>query len=140
MNAIVRRQRSSFVLFVAALVVTSLAAACGGGGDARTADLVPGMNRDSALKLLGRSAPGTDTGASAADTLKNIWRRTQYLMAGKNIEILFYSPNNERWKAADTVPEEKVIPVVLMEGVVIGVGRTVYDSVSRLYGIPKNVY
>jgi hypothetical protein len=98
------------------------------------------MDRDSALKLLGQNLPGAADGNVGADTLKNIWRRTAYLMAGRRIEVLFYSPNNEKWKAADTVPEGKVIPVVIVDGKVIGVGRTVYDSVTSLYAIPKNRY
>ena len=139
MNTLALGRRPPLLAFAGTLAI-ALVVACGDGGDQRTAQVAPGIHRDSALKLLGRSLPGAADGATSADTLKNIWRRTQYLMAGRRIEVLFYSPNNEKWKATDTVPGEKVIPVVLVDGTVIGVGRTVYDSVASLYGIPKNRY
>ena len=132
-------RRPSLLAFAATLSV-ALVVACTDSGDQRTAKIVPGVDRDSALKLLALKLPGAAEGSVSADTLKNIWRRTQYLMAGRRIEILFYSPNDEKWKAADTVPEGKVVPVVLVDGRVIGVGRMVYDSVTSLYGIPKNRY
>lgn len=140
MNALVLHRRPSLLVFAATLLGTILIVACGDSKDARTAQVAPGIDRDSALKILGENIPGAADSGASADTLKNIWRRTQYLMAGRRIEILFYSPNNEKWRATDTVPDEKVIPVVLVDGKVIGVGRTVYDSVTNLYGIPKNKY
>ncbi|MEP7346827.1 MAG: hypothetical protein ABI877_16255 [Gemmatimonadaceae bacterium] len=139
MNVHALRPRRSLLAFAATLSI-ALVVACGNDGDQRTAQLAPGMDRDSALKLLAAGEPGVAGGDATGDSLQNIWRRTQYLMAGRRIEILFYSKNNEKWRATDTVPEEGVIPVVLVDGKVIGVGRTVYDSVTNLYGIPKNKY
>ena len=133
----VRRLKPLF-LFAAAFGIAAMAAC--DGGDKRTESVKPGMDRTAAMKALAESIPGVEAGSISADTLKNIWRRTQYLMAGRQIEILFYSPNNEHWKASDTVPVGKVIPVVLMEGKVVGVGRTVYDSIAGLYGLPRNKY
>ena len=139
MNVFVLRRRPSLLLFAGILSVATVAA-CGDSGDQRTAKIAPGVARDSAIKLLALKLPGAPDSGVTADSFKNIWRRTHYLMAGRDIEILFYSPNNEKWKATDTVPEGKVIPVVLVGGRVIGVGRTVYDSVTSLYGIPRNRY
>jgi hypothetical protein len=34
----------------------------------------------------------------------------------QRIEVIFYSPDDEKWKATDTVPEFKVIPVVFVDG------------------------
>jgi len=135
----VLRRRPSLLVF-AGLLSVALVAACGDDGDKRTQQIAPGIDRDSALKVLGMALPGAAGGTADADTLKNVWRRTQYLMAGRKIEILFYSPNNEKWKATDTVPQEKIIPVVVVDGKVVGVGRTIYDSVASLYAIPKNRY
>lgn len=139
MNVSDVRRRPSLLVFAAALSV-ALIAACGGDSDQRTQQISPGIDRDSALKVLAMALPGAAGGTADADTLKNIWRRSQYLMAGRKIEILFYSPNNEKWKATDTVPQDKIIPVVVVDGKVVGVGRTVYDSVASLYAIPKNRY
>ena len=130
----------------AALLSLSALAACG-DRDARTDKIEAGIDRDSALKVLASgTAPDSSAGVPvadapiSADTLLNIWRRTQYLVGGKNIEFLFYSPNNEKWKATDTVPEGKVIPVTLVDGKVLGVGKGTMDSVSAANGIPKNKF
>ena len=93
------------------------------GGDERTEQVLPGMSRDSVLATLGSSVPGaTAESAMGADSLRNVWRRTQYLVDGVNIEVIWYSPSGEKWTAADTVPAERVIPVVLLDGKVAGVG------------------
>jgi hypothetical protein len=118
-----------------------LLAACS-GGDARTEQIQPGQSRDSVLALL--SLPGNDPAsgdsAAGADSLKNVWRRTGYFTQGKSIEIIWYSPSGEKRTPADTVPEGRVIPVVLIEGRVIGVGRNVYEQTAQLYRLPPNKY
>ena len=127
---------------LALFVLVAALAACE-GSDARTEQIQPGASRDSALAILGSSL-GKDSAGSAApasaDSLKNVWRKTQYLVNGKTIEVLWYSANGERWKASDTVPKGRVIPVVLVDGKVVGVGRTTYDQVATQYGLPKNKY
>ena len=121
---------------VAALAVG--AAACA-DGDARTEKVVAGMSRDSALAALNAEVPGA-ADAAGADSLKHVWRRTAYLMNGVNIEVLWYSPSGEKWTATDTIPKNRVIPVVLLEGKVAGVGRSAYDRVAEVYKLPPNKY
>jgi len=124
--------------FLAAAVAVLLAAC---GGDSRTEQIQPGLSRDSVLTVLGQPAGGGSAdSAVGADSLKNVWRRTAYFMEGKNIEIIWYSPSGEKRTATDTVPENRVIPVVLIDGKVVGVGRTVYDQTAELYRLPKNRY
>ena len=120
---------------VALLGVAVLYAACG-DGDSRTRQITPGMSSESALKVLGADPAA----AISADTLRNVWRKTSFLMDGQHIDVLYYSPNNEHWRATDTVPEDKVIPVVSIDGKVVGVGQRAYDSVSKIYRLPKNKY
>ncbi|NUQ11070.1 MAG: hypothetical protein HUU26_01915 [Gemmatimonadaceae bacterium] len=125
---------------VAAAALVLGAAACA-GGDERTEQVLPGMSRDSVLATLGSSVPGaTAESAMGADSLRNVWRRTQYLVDGVNIEVIWYSPSGEKRTAADTVPEERVIPVVLLDGKVAGVGRSAYDRVAETYRLPRNRY
>ena len=131
------------VLRYAACAAFTILVACS-GSDSRTEQIQPGLSRDSALAILAEpmgkgSAPASDS-VSTTDSLKNVWRKTQYLVNGKNIEILWYSPGNERWRATDTIPAGRVIPVVLIDGKVVGVGRTTYEQMVTQYGLPKNKY
>jgi len=126
--------------FIGALMM--FAAACS-GSDSRTEQIQPGLSRDSALAILaepGTKASGSARDSATKDSLTNVWRKTEYLVNGRKIEILWYSPNNERWRATDTIPQGRVIPVVLIDGKVMGVGRTTYDQVVSQYGLPKNKY
>lgn len=123
---------------VATLVLVANACA---GGDERTEKVLPGMSRDSVLNTLASEMGGTPgTPAADGDSLKNVWRKTQYLMNGVNIEVIWYSPSGEKWTAADTVPKERVIPVVLLDGKVAGVGRSAYSRVAEQYKLPPNKY
>lgn len=119
------------------------AAVLGGcSGDSKAEQVQPGISRDSALQVLTQSAPASrDSGFSAnADSLKNVWRNTPYLVDGKLIEIIWYSPSGEKRTARDTVPKERVIPVVVIDGKVVGVGRSALEKVYREHKLPQNKY
>lgn len=133
---VVMISKRRLAIAVAAFVVS--AAACA-GGDERTEQVVAGMSRDSALATISMGTPG-GLETLGADSLRNVWRRTQYLMNGVNIEVIWYSPSGEKWMAADTVPEERVIPVVVLDGKVAGVGRSAYNKVAEAYNLPPNRY
>jgi hypothetical protein len=129
---------SSRTVFAAG--VLALSAACG-VGDSRVQEVEPGITRDSAIALLTQSGgAGAVTSEPGTDSLRNIWRKTMFLRDGKNIEIIYYSPTGEQWAANDTVPQDRVIPVVLIDGKVFGVGRPALDRVNNQYGLPKNNY
>ncbi|HEX9563365.1 MAG TPA: hypothetical protein VF981_05320 [Gemmatimonadaceae bacterium] len=132
----VNRQFSKFA------VLAAFGALACNPGDQRTEQVVAGMSRDSALAVLASQMgeAATVEGSAGPDSLKNIWRRTQYLVDGQNIEVLWYSQTGERWSATDTVPAGRVIPVVLVDGKVIGVGRSAYDQVAERYKLPRNRY
>jgi hypothetical protein len=102
------------------------------------------MSRDSALAMLTDSSVGAissvDPTGMQADSLSRVWRETPYLVDGKRVTIIWYSPTGEKRTATDTVPDERVIPVVLIDGRVTGIGRTEYDRVVSRYGLPKNKY
>jgi len=133
----------SRIVRLAAITATiTLAGACSEPSSETTNQVQTGMSRDSALAVLagtpGVIAPSSDS--MSADSLKNVWRRTAYLVDGQYIEVLWYSEDAERWSAQDTVPKGRVIPVVLVDGKVVGVGRASYDQVAERYRLPKNRY
>lgn len=108
-------------------------------GDARTQQVLPGMTRDEVVAILRAPLPGrVDT--TAGDSSANIWRSAQYFVSGQMVEVLWYSPYNERRIASDTVPDRKVIPITLVDGKVVGVGIAARDSVSGVLTIPRDKY
>ncbi len=139
------RSKTPRLLFASAI---ALVVACGGGDrDARSEKLQPGQDRDSALAVLSDGVridssrmPPPGALVPSSDTLKNVWRRAEYLVDGSKIEILFYSPNDEKWKATDTIPKERVIPVVIIDGKVYGTGRNAYQDAINKYRLPKAEY
>ena len=128
-------RRACFGIFSAIAVL--LTSACDPGGDERSDQITPGISRDSALVLL-RTPPATT--AVAGDTMPNVWRLTAYLVGGQYIETIWYSPDNEKRTVYDTIPEGRIIPIVLADTKVVGVGRRTYDSVARARNLPRNRY
>ena len=140
---VVKYRESRFMVLGACAAAVVWLSACS-GSDTRTERLQPGISRDSALSILGSSAPSDSANGAAmrsgGDSLKNVWRKAQYRVNGNTIEIILYSPGNDKGRAADSVPKGRVIPVVVIDGKVMGVGRTTYDQVVDQYKLPKNKY
>lgn len=114
-----------------------VAAAC--GGDARLDQVQPGIERDSVVQLLTQQAVG-DSAPLNLDSLTNIWRSTPYFVNGQNVEIVFYSPSGEKRTPTDTVPENEIVPVVIIDGKVVGYGRSALNDLYSRYPLPKNRY
>ena len=114
-------------------------AACGARDDARTEKILPGIARDSAMAVLHSPLDGGPP-APAPDSLTNIWNTVQYFMKGKLIEIIWYSAENEHRTASDTVPSRAVVPIVVIDGKVVGVGRAAYKEAAEEYALPRNRY
>src|SRR5262245_29757763 len=117
------------------MAVASLYAAACSGSDARTEKIVPGISRDSALAILRSPLSGGPPVSSDSNT--NVWRTAQYFMKGKNVEIIWYSPANEHWSRTDTIPKKRVIPVVVVEGMVVGAGKPAFDKAADEYLIKR---
>lgn len=116
-----------------ALILTALGAAIVSTGceDKRVKDLHEGMTRDSAVSKL-----STDVKAGGGpDSTPNVYTSSRYLIAGKNYEVLFYTPNNEK-KGKDSVAWAKLTPIVLVDNRVVGKGWQYWDSVSAANKIP----
>jgi hypothetical protein len=134
------RDRFRASSFTAALLLAAFVAC---EGDARTESLHAGMDRDSVLTVLRSPASSEkriDTAGTTPDSLKYVWRKTQYFVNGHLIEILWYSAGGEKPSARDTVPKGKVTPVVLVDTKLLGVGRSAYERVVSQFGLPKNKY
>jgi len=118
----VRRRASSLAVLTA---VVSLAAC----EDARVKELNAGITRDSAITVMAQEVKG-----GGHDAFPNVYLREPYLIGGKNIEVLYFSPNNE--KAVKDTVFTKVTPVVFVNNKLAGRGWAFWDSVSKAHGIP----
>jgi hypothetical protein len=114
-------RRNAFVL--AGLTAATFLVAC---EDKRVKQLDTGITRDSALSILSQDLkPG-----SGPDSFPNVYRRARYLIKGKNYEVLFFTPNNEK-AGKDSVETKKLTPLLFVDNKMIGRGWNVLDSVSK---------
>lgn len=116
-------------LTVVALAAAMLAAAC--GPDKRVQALNTGITRDSVLSVISHDLkPGTPP-----DSFPNVYKRSRYLINGRNYEVLYFTPNDEK-QGKDSVATRKLTPLVLVENKLVGKGWGVWDSVSKANKIP----
>ncbi len=115
------------LLVLSALSALTLLAAC---EDKRVKAMDTGITRDSALSILTH-----ETKPGAGDTLPNVYTREKFLVGGKNMEVLYFTPNNEK-VTKDTVPTRKLTPLVFVENKLIGKGWSKWDSISKANNIP----
>jgi hypothetical protein len=114
-------RRNSLIL--AAITAATLLTAC---EDKRVKQLDTGITRDSALSVMSHDLkPG-----SGPDSLPNVYRRARYLVNGKNLEVLFFTSNDEK-VGKDSVPTRKLTPIVFLENKLIGRGWDFLDSLSK---------
>ncbi len=118
-------RRSSALL--AALAAAALVSAC---EDKRVKQLDTGITRDSAVSILSHDTKGTKP-----DSFPNVYRRERYLICGKNYEVLFFTPNNEK-EGRDSVSFKKLTPIVFVENRMVGRGWNYFDSLSKANKIP----
>jgi hypothetical protein len=126
-------------LLVGGLAAATLAAAC---EDKRIKELHSGMTRDSVVTVIARDAkPGL-----SQDSFPNTYTREQYLLNGKNYDVLYFTPDNDKAKvlpfgqkpikAADSIPFKKLTPLVFIDNRLAGRGWAFWDSVSTSLKIP----
>ena len=94
-----------------------------GCGDKNISKLTVGIMRDSVIKVLGQ-------GSSATDSTPNVYREERYLNDGQYITMLMYSSTGMK-EGAQTIPEEELIPVVLVNDTLTGWGWEHHDSVAN---------
>ena len=104
-------------------MLTALLTATTGCGDKNIARLAVGIPRDSVIKLLGQ-------GSAATDSTPNVYREERYLNDGHFITMLMYS-NTGKKEGEQTIPDEELIPVVLVDDTLTGWGWEHHDSVAN---------
>ena len=119
----VRRRMIALASFTAVLGL----AAC---EDKRVKDLKMGMTRDSAVSTLAQETKG-----NAPDTFPNVYTRKNYLINGKTYEVMYFTPNNEK-AGKDSVPLNKLTPIVFVQNQLVGKGWAAWDSISKANNIP----
>ena len=99
--------------------------------DKRVKELDTGITRDSAVSVIAQDLkPG-----SPSDSFPNVYKRDRYLINGKHIEVLYFTPNNEK-VGKDTVPLKKLTPLVFVDFKLVGRGWEYWDSVRTANKIP----
>jgi len=125
MNDFSVRRRS---LVLAAMSAATLLAAC---QDKRVKQLDTGITRDSALTVIGQDLKPS----AGPDSFPNVYKRSRYLIAGKNYEVLYFTSDNEK-QGKDSVKTKNLTPVVFRENKLIGKGWDFWDSLSKANNIP----
>lgn len=115
----VRRRASSLVVIAGVISLV----AC--GEDKRVAELKTGITRDSAVSVLAQEIKG-----GGSDSFPNVYSRDRYLIGGKNYEVLYFAPNNEK-EGKDSVPWRKLTPLVFADNKLMGKGWPVWDSITK---------
>ena len=118
-------RRSS--LWLGLVLASTVVVAC---EDKRVKELDTGIGRDSVLSIL------TSGGQkSATDSMPNIYKRSRYLMDGKEYEILYFTSRSFT-PGKDSIPLKETTPVVLVDNKLVGRGWAFWDSVSTAHKMP----
>jgi hypothetical protein len=120
----VRRMGVGVLLLAGAVLAT-------GCEDKRVKALDTGISRDSALSVMGSG----ESPKSASDTLRNVYARDEYLIAGTKYEVLYFTPHDEK-QGKDSIAWKKLTPIVLVNNKVVGRGWSYLDSLSTAHKIP----
>ena len=116
-----------FALLGAASLVT-----LGACEDKRVKEVDSGISRDSTMTIIAHDLPPT----AKSDSFPNVYIRERYLMGGKNYEVLYFTPNNEKAQAGKDTAWGKLTPIVLMNNLTLGKGWKFWDSISTANKIP----
>jgi hypothetical protein len=123
--------KSSFVRPKAAVLGAAsaliLLVAC---DDKRLSQLDTGITRDSAVTVLAQSIRG-----GGSDSFPNVYTRDRFLIGGKNYEVLYFTPNNEKGARKDTA-WKALTPIVFVEGKLVAKGWPGWDSIATANKIP----
>jgi hypothetical protein len=132
MNHLSVRRR---VWAVAALSAASVLVAC---EDKRVKQLDTGITRDSAVSVISHDLPP----GSPPDSFPNVYKREQYLIAGKHYEVLYFNSDNKKQVVRngaapiDSLKPKDLTPLVFLENKMIGRGWDFWDSVATANKIP----
>ena len=122
MNTCIVRRSTLAAGALAGLVLLS------GCQDKRVKEMQTGITRDSVMSMTAQGTVGTDS-------MPSIYKRQQYLIDGKTLEVLFFDPQNRKIDK-DTVPLAKLTPLVMWNGNLVGKGWAAWDSIAASHNIP----
>jgi hypothetical protein len=108
------------------LAVASAVAALAACEDKRVQAIDTGMTRDQAITQLSKDARRS----AGPDSMPNVFRRSEYLVDGKQYEVLYFTSGNEKPKI-DSVEWKDLTPIVLVNNRVIGKGWDFWDSTAK---------
>jgi hypothetical protein len=117
-------------LRVAGFVTLTTIVAC---EDKRVAAVDTGITRDSAITVLAQGAK-----SNSRDSMPNIYKRSEYLLDGKRLDVLYFTENNEK-PSKDSVAWKDLTPIVFLENRLIGKGWQFWDSLgtANKIAVPK---
>jgi hypothetical protein len=127
-------------LVLAGLASAVVVAAC---QDKRVSQLDTGITRDSAVSVMSHDLKSGAT----ADSFPNVYTRERFLLNGKNVEVLYFTPENDKAPAQvggrvpsagpDTIiPYKRLTPIVFVDNKLAGRGWAYWDSVATANKIP----
>ncbi|HJU76000.1 MAG TPA: hypothetical protein VJ717_19815 [Gemmatimonadaceae bacterium] len=93
-------------------------------GDARVKKLAEGIDRDSVLTIL------RDGQQAGADSLPHVYENAAYLVNGVRYEVFYYTKGDEV-AGVDSLPADRLTPIVLQNDTVSGWGWAHWDSVAK---------
>ncbi len=101
-------------------------------GDSRVKAVDTGITEDSLMSVLAKGA------TRQSDPMPNVYRKEQYLIAGKMWDIFYFHGDSARLSAQtkDTIPWKDLTPIVVIDNKVMGKGWDYWDSVSKANKIP----
>jgi len=117
------------MLVPCALVSAAVLGAC---EDKRVQAVDSGISRDSLVSVIAHDLPAN----AKSDSFPNVYIRERYLMGGKNYEVLYFTPNNEKAQTGKDTAWDKLTPIVLMNNLTLGKGWKFWDSISTANKIP----
>lgn len=118
-------KRRTATLTVMAAAVTLVACQ-----DKRISQLTVGITRDSAVSVLAQEIKG-----GGSDSFPNVYDRERFIAGGKSLEVLYFTPNNEK-KGRDTVSYSTLTPIVFVDNLLAAKGWSAWDSISKANNIP----
>jgi hypothetical protein len=113
------------------VVAGTIAVACG-GEDKRVQELNAGITRDSAVTVIAKDLKAGLT----SDSFPNVYIRERYLIAGKNYEVLYFTPDNVKAETSKDTSFVNLTPIVFSENLLVAKGWSAWDSISKANNIP----
>jgi hypothetical protein len=127
-------------VLLAGLASAAVLAAC---QDKRVKQLDTGITRDSAVSIMSHDLSPN----APPDSFPNVYTRERFLLNGKNVEVLYFTPDNDKAPAQvkgrvpsagpDTIiPYKRLTPIVFVDNKLAGRGWAYWDSVATANKIP----